>query len=343
MNKVFQYCLPLIFGIAIFAVIRLVTDLPKNESLIEDSRIFYHILAQIFTITLCYSFDFICRHFFKKRKVITEDIWLILKEYLFVCIVITVCINLFMYIGESVGIFFMGNGIADYVIVTITIVLFLLIYYTIIRSDELFKFRSEQSLQFERIKNEQLNTELKFLKAQYHPHFLFNALNTVYFQVNEENETAKNTIELLSGLLRYQLYDIQQKVTLQQEIDYLNNYIKFQQLRMNDNLKLNYNFDIYNSSVKIHPLVFQPLVENAFKHLGKEYWINISLYEDGNKIILTSENAIQGESSQQIKTTKGIGIENLKRRLELVYPDKHSLITEKKTDSWKAQLVIELD
>ena len=80
-----------------------------------------------------------------------------------------------------------------------------------IRNRILFKSLIEQSLQLEKVKVDQLETELKFLKSQYHPHFLFNALNTIYFQVDENNKVAKQSIEQLSNLLRYQLYDIEKK------------------------------------------------------------------------------------------------------------------------------------
>lgn len=96
----------------------------------------------------------------------------------------------------------------------------------------------------EKLKVDQLDAELKLLRSQYHPHFLFNALNTVYFQIDEENEAAIESIELLSDLLRYQLYDINTKVTIKQEVDYLQTYIQFQQLRMTERLKFESSFDM---------------------------------------------------------------------------------------------------
>lgn len=95
------------------------------------------------------------------------------------------------------------------------------LYYTIIRNGILFRSLIEQSLQLEKIKAGQLETELKLLKSQYHPHFLFNALNTIYFQVDDNNKEVKQSIEQLSDLLRYQLYNIEQEVTMEQEINYL--------------------------------------------------------------------------------------------------------------------------
>lgn len=118
-----------------------------------------------------------------------------------------------------------------------------------IRNRILFKSLIEQSLQLEKVKVDQLETELKFLKSQYHPHFLFNALNTIYFQVDENNKVAKQSIEQLSDLLRYQLYDIEKEVTMEQEINYLRSYIAFQQLRMSERLMLD--------------LIFRPATKRA--------------------------------------------------------------------------------
>lgn len=128
-------------------------------------------------------------------------------------------------------------------LINVTGALLAFLYYIMIRNRILFKSLIEQSLQLEKVKVDQLETELKFLKSQYHPHFLFNALNTIYFQVDENNKVAKQSIEQLSDLLRYQLYDIEKEVTMEQEINYLRSYIAFQQLRMSERLMLDLYFD----------------------------------------------------------------------------------------------------
>jgi Putative regulator of cell autolysis len=115
----------------------------------------------------------------------------------------------------------------------------------------------------------QVETELKFLKAQFHPHFLFNALNTIYFQIDEKNETPRRTIEQLSDLLRYQLYDVNQAVTIEQEINFLLTYINLQKVRMKESLKLDVNFNPELKNQKIHSLLLFPLVENALKYVGE--------------------------------------------------------------------------
>lgn len=218
-----------------------------------------------------------------------------------------------------------------------------LLYYTMIRDGILFESFIEQSLQLEKVKVDQLETELKFLKSQYHPHFLFNALNTIYFQVDDANKEAKQSIEQLSDLLRYQLYDIEKKVTMEQEINYLRSYIAFQQLRMSERLVLDIYFDPALKEQKIHPLLFQPLIENAFKYTRGEYRITLEMKLNGGLIQSEIRNSIAQSQNTNHKKEKGIGIENLKRRLDLLYPNKYNLKINQTESLFVVQLTIIID
>lgn len=116
-------------------------------------------------------------------------------------------------------------------------------FYIFLRNQMIQKENEAQRLQLEKIKNDQLQTELKFLKAQYHPHFLFNVLNTVYFQIDENNEAPRHTLEQLSDLLRYQLYNDGEKVQVRVEVEYLKQYISLCKLRATKRLQLQVHFD----------------------------------------------------------------------------------------------------
>ena len=144
-------------------------------------------------------------------------------------------------------------------------------FYIFLRNQMIQKENEAQRLQLEKIKNDQLQTELKFLKAQYHPHFLFNVLNTVYFQIDENNEAPRHTLEQLSDLLRYQLYNDGEKVQVRVELEYLKQYISLCKLRATKRLQLQVHFDEMEAQVEIYPLLFVPLVENAFKYVGGNY------------------------------------------------------------------------
>lgn len=340
MNSFFRWIFPFLYGIVTFSCIRLITDIPRNESFWADNHHSPHIYGQIICIVIIYLIDLICHYYFRRKKRLERNSLSVIREYIIVSIILVIGLNIIIYITSQLKFVYLNN-IGDYILVNFTAIPLTLIYYTIIRSDYTYKSQNEQTLQLEKLKSDHLDSELKLLKAQYHPHFLFNALNTVYFQVDEENNAAKKTIELLSDLLRYQLYDIDRMVSVGQEIDYMKTYIRFQQLRMNERLVLNEHFDLASEDKQIHPLLFQPLLENAFKYVGGEYWIDINLISENNKIAFTVQNAI-GAIKQANKRNSGIGIENLKRRLELLYSKKHSLKTVQKDDTFFAELIIEL-
>jgi len=219
--------------------------------------------------------------------------------------------------------------------------LYLLLYYALIRGNASMRKSYEQQLQIEKISNEQLQTELRFLKAQFHPHFLFNALNTVYFQMDEDVSRAKQTIEELSELLRYQLYDQQQQVSIRQELQYLQSYIKLQQSRMNDHLDLQVTFDDALNGQQVYPLLLLPLVENAFKYAGGAYWISISARLEDGQLQFCVSNA-KPELIPERKHSSGMGLEKLRRRLALLYPNRHALDITDNGHSFTAQLNIGL-
>jgi len=229
--------------------------------------------------------------------------------------------------------------IYDLVLANVLAALFMLLHYAIIRGNSFIRAFIEQKVLVEKIKNDQLLTELKFLKAQYHPHFLFNALNTIYFQMDEDVAAAKQSVEKFSELLRYQLYDQQQTVPVVQEIRYLDNFIQLQQTRSSERLELEVSFDEALNRQQVYPLLFLPLVENAFKYVGGSYRLKIVAGLQGDIIRLAVENSVPNQIP--IKKEKGIGLENLKRRLELLYPDKHTLSAEKKENTFIAVLTLQ--
>lgn len=220
--------------------------------------------------------------------------------------------------------------------------LYAIVYYGIVRSSTWLKAYVDNKVQLEKVTNEQLETELKFLKAQYHPHFLFNALNTIYFQMDEDTEGAKRSIEKFSELLRYQLYDQQQQVPVMQEIEYLQSFIELQKIRSSDKLKLKVDFDRKLNGQLVYPLLFLPLVENAFKFVGGDYEMLVEAKVIDDRIDFKVENSVP-QLKETVKKAGGIGLENLKRRLDLLYPGKHSLLLENSGNHFKAELQLEYE
>lgn len=280
------------------------------------------LVVMLIAVVICYFFfNYLIRVFLERDKGNTPRVQI--REYLLVIVFILIVLNISMY----VVVYHINDTTyrwGEALLMNATALPIFLLYYTSIRNNVLARNYTEKIIQFEKLKVNQLETELKLLRSQYHPHFLFNALNTVYFQIDEENEAAIESIDLLSSLLRYQLYDINAKVTIRQEIDYLETYMRFQRLRMTEQLRLESSFDTALTDQKIHPLLFQPLLENAFKYVGGDYRIEIRMWKEDSKVRFMARNTIVPDTTGR-KDGGGIGIDNLKKRLSLLYPDKHSL------------------
>jgi sensor histidine kinase YesM len=158
--------------------------------------------------------------------------------------------------------------------------------------------------------------------------------------MDENVSEAKKTVEKFSELLRYQLYDQQQTVPVNREISYLQNFIEIQRVRTSERLKLQTHFDASLNGQQVYPLLFLPLVENAFKYVGGDYQIIIAAKGNAGRIQFSVRNSLPREPLS--KKENGIGLENLKRRLELLYPGKHKLIIKKDSNRFEAVLELEI-
>jgi two-component system, LytTR family, sensor kinase len=187
-----------------------------------------------------------------------------------------------------------------------------------------------------------LKTELAFLKHQINPHFLFNSLNNIYVQSRTNHTDASESILQLSDLLRYQLYDCaKEKVYLEAEIDYLQNYLKIDRMRKN---KASVDFDVAGSpaNIKVAPFLFIPFVENALKHgitLNNETKIRIRFRISPEQVIFEIENS-KPEQPLSHTVKGGIGIANISRRLDLLYPGKYRLDIDNERKAYKVRLSI---
>ncbi|MGB5666377.1 MAG: histidine kinase [Maribacter sp.] len=176
--------------------------------------------------------------------------------------------------------------------------------------------------------NVKLQSEIQHLKYQLQPHFFFNALNNIYSLVDLNPESAKKTIHSLGKLMRYLLYDTEtEKVPLQKEIDFMTQYIELMKLRFSDKIKITYSFPDMAPNHKIVPLLFITLVENAFKHgipASKSADLSFKMEIKDSFLVFTASNPNLPKNNTD-KSGSGIGLENLKKRLQLLYPGQHSL------------------
>lgn len=196
------------------------------------------------------------------------------------------------------------------------------------------------------LRSEKLETEMKFLKSQINPHFLFNALNNIYTQVILNQQDAPDNLLKLSDILRYVLYDCNvEKVPLQKEITYIKHYISLFSLKDSSGINLKTTIEDAPAHLKIAPLLLIPFVENAFKHSGIEKigqgWVEITLNFEGNLLQFTVKNSKTNEGQPKDKT-HGIGLENVKRRLTLLYPSQHILTIDDNNTQFEVFLSIKL-
>lgn len=196
----------------------------------------------------------------------------------------------------------------------------------------------------QKIEVEKLNTELDYLKAQLNPHFLFNSINTIFFQIDKENKAARETLSAFSDMLRYQLYECNGKeIPLEKEVNYLKNYIDLQRQRYDDNYWISFSYEEIDES-RIAPLLLIPFVENAFKHVShfpKDNEVRVDLHKRGNALRVMIFNTC--DPSQMIQSNgHGIGLKNVQRRLELLYKDRHRLEINNSPQHYKVNLEIML-
>ncbi len=197
------------------------------------------------------------------------------------------------------------------------------------------------------LKQEKLAAELKFLKAQIHPHFLFNTLNNLYALTLKKSSKAPEVVLKLSDLLDYMLYECNvPKVTVEKELKMLENYIALEKIRYGDDLKINFNVDDKVKGFMVSPMLLLPLVENSFKHgvSGEIHakWIEIKLTIKNEILEFSVENNRDSKATKNKNSyTEGIGLKNVLRRLELIYKDKHQLKIEDKENRFKVLLSID--
>ncbi len=200
----------------------------------------------------------------------------------------------------------------------------------------------------ERLEKEKTKAELNFLKAQIHPHFLFNTLNNLYTLTLQKSDKASDTVLKLSDMLDYMLYKCNEnRVSIDQEIKLLQNYMDLEKLRYGDRIKLFFNKDIDDFQTQIAPLILVSLIENAFKHGASGSVIIPEIKADikiKNEALLFSIYNTKPINVQKDPTNfkDGIGLTNTKSQLELIYPDKHSIDIEKNDTSYHVILKIDL-
>jgi two-component system LytT family sensor kinase len=192
---------------------------------------------------------------------------------------------------------------------------------------------------------EKAEAELNFLKSQINPHFLFNSLNSVYFLIDKGNEEARKALHKFSEMLRYQLYECRDdKIAIEKEISFLQDYVDLQKLRKDENYTVEFNSSDEVKGFAIEPLLLMSFVENSFKHIShntnKKNFVKLDLVRNNGFFQFSVQNS--KEAHQHNNEHSGIGLKNVKRRLELLYPGKHELHIEQTDEFFKVDLKIKI-
>jgi len=194
----------------------------------------------------------------------------------------------------------------------------------------------------ENLKAEATEMELYNLRLQINPHFLLNALNTIYGLSLQKSEQTPQAVLQLSGLLKHILYQKNEKISLKEEIEHIKNYIGLQLLRLQDQSKVEVNIETDNMQGSITPFVLLTFLENAFKHsdiqTNDKGFVSLSIKQEENTLAFNVRNSFKPKEHK----AAGIGLENAYKRLELYYPDKHQININKKDETYEVDLQISL-
>ena len=196
------------------------------------------------------------------------------------------------------------------------------------------------------IKAKQVQTELELLKAQVNPHFLFNTLNNLYGMAKKQDKATADGIAGLAHLMRYMIHDSKaDKISLQKEIEQIQRLIELQKLRFSENDEIDIKFRVEGDPDKVFipPMLMIPFVENAFKHgisLAVPSFISILVEATEEQVRFVVENSLPSRRKDEAMFESGVGLQNVRRRLELLYPDSHQLTTRTTADTFRIELVL---
>ena len=198
------------------------------------------------------------------------------------------------------------------------------------------------------LEKEKLETELKFLKYQFNPHFLFNSINSIFFLIHKNPDMASASLARFSELLRHQLYECNDnQIPLRKEFSYLENFIGLEKLRQNDNVQVSFEIEqLQTENWGIAPFILMTFVENAFKHVSKDTdqsnWINIKLTLANGQLDLFVANSTSRDLATNLVDYGGIGLKNVQRRLDLVYPEQYKLDIKNEENRFEVKLRLNL-
>jgi sensor histidine kinase YesM len=294
---------------------------------------------------------FVIPRYVLKQKYWLTAVWVIILFILTGLIAAGLSLTIIKYVRYSV----MGGRFVSYEQFTVTNVFLSLMaglrggisiagIAAAIKLMKLWYVKEQRILQLQK---ENIAAQLQLLKAQVHPHFLFNTLNNIYSHTQKVAPTASKLVMGLSDLLRYILHEgSRQSVPLDKELKMIEDYILLEQIRYGNRLEINKELPGHTEEFIIAPLLLLPFIENCFKHgtshMLEQAWIRLAIDLDGNTLKMTLLNA-KVPFKEESKPVSGIGISNVRKRLEFLYPGKHELTIREEEEVFIVKLAVELE
>ncbi|MCX6246377.1 MAG: sensor histidine kinase [Bacteroidetes bacterium] len=259
-------------------------------------------------------------------------------------IALFICLNYFVSMAfEGRHPNFLNEMVAEFFLVLVFLVITTLIKFT---RDSISL--QDANLRIKEIERENVESELRALKAQINPHFFFNTLNSIYSLSLDKSEKTPELILKLSELMRYILYETQDDyVSMHRQLDFLQNYIYMERLRTDEKIRIEMEISGEHTDLMVAPLLFIPFLENAFKHVAKEKdnpsYIRVSFnLTHPDKVMFSVRNTKYSSPGPSSGPNEGIGLANVRKRLNLLYPLKHELKISDTGDVFKVDLTVEL-
>jgi len=260
--------------------------------------------------------------------------------------ILSIIIGLFIIVRVVMRKVIIGDGGLTYYFYFNALIPYLLIF-SLSTSYRFFSdYQKEQEVNRSK-ENERLRSELSFLRSQISPHFMFNLMNSMVSLARKKSEILEPSLIKMSELLRYMLYEKDDsRIGLEQEIHYLDNYIELQKLRFGKNIDIQFDSRDCKDAHFIEPMLLIPFVENAFKHgtgLVQKPFIHIIIKSEPNSLYFRVENKVNTHTDETKDSSSGIGLANVRRRLDLLYPDRYTLSTGPQGDSYISELQLKFD
>lgn len=293
----------------------------------------------VFTMLIAYFNYFYLLPQFQKNRNAWRYIWQFSVPFLFV-VTTRILLQRYLIDGYTHEVRYFYSTF--FVVQVISVTLFIVFFVGMLRfAEDWFELEARKK----ELANEKLVAELNFLKAQINPHFLFNTLNNLYYLAYTKSPNTTEVIAKLSQMMRYMIYDSNHpKVLLSKEIEYMQSYISLERLRLNNQIPIHFDIQGNIENVWITPLIFITFLENAFKHgvsnNNPKAWVDISIRLNGKECVYTVKNS--KTESNGVEEKSGIGLQNVKRRLELSYPGQYQLTMNDKPEVFSVELSLTL-